>query len=409
VSRVAGSGGLLEGSFRRAYVANAVSQLGTSLQWVALLWYAVDVGGAFGVIAVRVATTLPALVFGLHGGLIADRWNRRTTVIGANLVAGLAFVPVAVVGIAGGLPLWGLATAGFVSTTANAYFMPAFGSLVPGLVGRSRVQQANALVNATDAVLSVGGLALAAGVLAAVPIGVFFALNAACFLASGLLLALLPPGDRPARAERQPRLREAFTALRVRPGLASGVAMLGAGMAVMTGVWTVGVADLAHSRFGGVSALSLLLLATAVGEIGAGVVLARRPVRRKVFASTLSWLLLFPGYLLLGAAHSIGLALLGTTIVGMTPAVALVLLAAAAQESVPERMLGRVLGVVYLANVGAKPLGLLALGPLYAVFSAETVFAVGGFAALTLSLVAAASVSRATRAAVAVASPTQLP
>jgi hypothetical protein len=401
---VLGADALLRGPFRRAYVANAVNQLGGALLWVALLWYSVEKGGALGVLAVRLATTVPLLLFTLHGGLIADRWDRRTTVIGANLVAAAALVPATVVGIVGTLPLWQFAAAGFVVATTGAYFLPAFGSLVPSLVGRPRVQQANALVNATDAVLSIGGLALAAAILAATPIGIFFGITAASFVASALLLTLVPRGARaaPAAGGSLP-IREGFTVLRLRVGLTTGIVVLATGMAVMTGVWTIGVADLARNRFDGAGDLSLLLLATTVGEIGTSFALSRRAVGRKVFASTLSWTLLLPAFLLIGFGTSLPVALAGTALVGMASAAGTVLIVTATQESVPEGSLGRALGVVYLANTGSKPFGLLVLGPLYAVLSPATVFVLGGAVVFACALVGAASVNRATRAARAIA------
>jgi hypothetical protein len=403
---VFGADALLRGPFRRAYVANAVNQLGGALLWVALLWYAVEKGGALGVLAVRLATTLPLLLFTLHGGLIADRWDRRSTVIGANLVAAAALVPVSIVGIVGALPLWEFAVAGFVVATAGAYFLPAFGGLVPSLVGRLRVQQANALVNATDAVLSIGGLALAAAILAATPIGAFFGITAASFAASALLLTLVPRGVRAAPIDGGSLpIREGFTVLRLRVGLTTGIVVLSIGMAVMTGVWTIGIADLARTRFGGAGDLSLLLLATTVGEIGTSVVLSRRAVGRKVFASTLSWTLLLPAFLLLGFGTSFPVALLGTALVGMATAAGMVLIVTATQESVPEGSLGRALGVVYLANTGSKPFGLLVLGPLYTVLSPGTVFAVGGVVVFVCALAGAVSVNRATQVARAIARP----
>jgi hypothetical protein len=61
--------------FRRLFVAVAASELGDSLHYIALMWFALDAGGPLGVVAVRLADSVPALVFGLHGGLAADRWS----------------------------------------------------------------------------------------------------------------------------------------------------------------------------------------------------------------------------------------------------------------------------------------------------------------------------------------------
>jgi hypothetical protein len=137
--------------FRRAYLANAVSQLGNAFQFVALMWFAVVAAGPWGVIVVRLVDGLPALLFGLHGGVVADRWHRRRTMIVADLVRGVVLVPVAAVGLIGTLPLWALVFTAFVLTTAVSYFTPAFGAFLPSLVGRSNVQRANGLVAAANA------------------------------------------------------------------------------------------------------------------------------------------------------------------------------------------------------------------------------------------------------------------
>ena len=169
--------------FRRVYVAVSASELGDALQYIALMWFAFEAGGPLGVLAVRLADSVPALVFGLHGGLAADRWDRRRVLIGADLVRAAVLVPVAIAGLAGGLPLWGLVVAAFLLTAATSYFDPAYGALLPALVDRRNVQQANGLVRATAEALSVGGWAVAAGLLGFLPVSVFFAVNAATCVA----------------------------------------------------------------------------------------------------------------------------------------------------------------------------------------------------------------------------------
>ena len=63
--------------------------------------------------------------------------------IGADLVRALVLVPVAIAGLSGHLPLAVLVAAAFVLTTATSYFDPAYGGLLPALVDRRNVQQAN--------------------------------------------------------------------------------------------------------------------------------------------------------------------------------------------------------------------------------------------------------------------------
>ena len=78
--------------FRTLYAAVTVSELGDSLNYIALMWVALEHGGALGVVAVRLADSLPAFFFGLHGGMAADRWSRRKLMVGADFVRAGAIV-----------------------------------------------------------------------------------------------------------------------------------------------------------------------------------------------------------------------------------------------------------------------------------------------------------------------------
>jgi MFS family permease len=148
--------------FRTLFLAVSVSELGDAMQYIALMWFALEKAGPLGVVAVRLADSLPAFFFGLHGGLAADRWSRKKLMIGADLARGIVLVPVAIAGLSGSLPLWGLVVAAFLLEAATSYFAPAYGATIPTLVERENVQSANALVQATTQALSVGGWALAA-------------------------------------------------------------------------------------------------------------------------------------------------------------------------------------------------------------------------------------------------------
>src|SRR5919202_2965516 len=79
--------------FRRVYAAVAVSELGDAFQYIALMWFALVAAGPLGVLVVRLADSIPALVFGFHAGVVADRWDRRRTMIAADLVRAAVLVP----------------------------------------------------------------------------------------------------------------------------------------------------------------------------------------------------------------------------------------------------------------------------------------------------------------------------
>jgi MFS transporter len=253
-------------------------------------------------------------------------------------------------------------------------------------------------VTATNNVALLGGWAVAAALLTVVSVGSFFAINAASYFVSAALISRTQ--SRPIEAAPEParsQLLAGVSGVRVRPGLRAAVAMHALGVTVNTGVWTVGVAEVAHSELASASSLSLILTATAVGAIGAGAVLAKLPLRRKVLLSCLSWCPLLPGYLLLALATDLPVALAGTFLVGIGTGAAYVLVTSATQESVEESVLGRAMGIIFLGSFGAKPVGLLLIAPLYAFLDPGLMFVAGGVVVFVCALVAAGLVDLATR------------
>lgn len=383
--------------FRRLYSAVCVSELGDSLHYIALMWVALDTAGPWGVIAVRLADSIPALVFGLHGGLAADRFSRKRLMIAADLVRGVVLVPVAVAGIAGSLPLWGLVAASAALETSTSYFAPAYGATVPTLVERANVQQANALVQASAQALSIGGWAVAAALLALLPVSVFFAVNSASFFLSALLIAGIRRGREHDRRGAAPRIREGLAALRPLPMLAGAVVAVGAAVTLTAGTWIGGVPTLVQKTLHhGAGGFSIVMVGYSAGSILSGAVLTRLRIRRKARASLLAWAMYLPGYGLLALAHTLPLAVAGAFFAACGQSSALVLVNSAAQEEVPDSVLGRVLGVVSLTHRGAHATGLILISPLFAFVAARAVFA---GAALTIPLVGLVALAIASRAA----------
>jgi hypothetical protein len=380
------------------YAAVCVSELGDAFHYIALMWTALLAGGPLGVIAVRLADSVPALVFGLHGGVVADRLDRRRTMVRADLVRAAVLVPLAALGLAGHLDLWALVPAAFLLEAATSYFAPAYGALLPTLVDRPNVQAANGLVRASVDALSVGGWAVAAALLAFLPISAFFAFNAASFLLSALFLRGIAAGQSRSHDTARPRIREGFAALQPHPMLATAVVVFGLAVTVSAGTWIAGVPELVRTSLGrGAGAFSILMIGYAIGSIVAGTTLARRQVRRKARASMFAWTGYLPAYLLLAFAHSLPVAVAGALVAGVSQSSAVVLVNSAAQSEIPDSLLGRVMGLISLTHRGAHATGLLFVSPLFAIVAPRTVFAAAALALPLLGLAGAAVGAAASR------------
>ncbi|MFG3422142.1 MFS transporter [Micromonospora sp. NPDC049460] len=181
--------------YRLLWSAAVSSRLGDALRTPALALLAATLTRDPRVIAaVTVAGQLPPLLFGLLGGVYADRWDRRRTMaavdgLRAAVVGGLA-VAVALdrAGVAA------LVAAAFLLAALGTLFDAAAFAMLPSVVPPAALSHANGRLQAGTAVA--GGFlgAPAAGVLFALAAPLPFALDALTFAAAALLtLALSHP------------------------------------------------------------------------------------------------------------------------------------------------------------------------------------------------------------------------
>jgi len=157
-----GDGVLSIKPFRRLWVALSLSSLGDWLSILALTTLASNLAhgtnaqnSAVG--AVWIVTLLPALLLGPIAGALADRLDRRMTMIVGDVVRGLLFLSI---------PLFPNLTwifvAKFLAGVASQFWNPAAAASVPNLVPRDKLERANQL----SQLMTYGTAPLAAGIYA---------------------------------------------------------------------------------------------------------------------------------------------------------------------------------------------------------------------------------------------------
>ena len=149
---------------------------------------------------------LPVLVFGLFGGIIADIWPKRYTVIGTQTAAGILALTLGGLVYFNAITVWQVFVLAFLLGLVNAADMPARQSFVVEMVGPEDVTNAVALNSAVFNGARVVGPAVA---------GILIALagTASCFILNGLsygavvvgLLAMRDRELRPADRLAMPR------------------------------------------------------------------------------------------------------------------------------------------------------------------------------------------------------------
>lgn len=176
-------------------MAHSVSRAGDAFNTVALVVLVFDLTGTgLGVAGAVMFEVLPVLLLGPVAGLAADRLPRRRLMVGADVLrTGVALVLVASAASVG------VAYAVAFGLSAGAVvFNPAAGSLLPEVVDEDDVVTANSAMWTTSVTAQIALAPLAGFVIAAWGVEVAFAVNAATFGFSALLLIGLRAGRAPA-------------------------------------------------------------------------------------------------------------------------------------------------------------------------------------------------------------------
>jgi predicted MFS family arabinose efflux permease len=344
--------------FARLLAALALSQAGDWLYNLALLAYVnQETHSATWLGLTTAARVAPIVVAGPLGGVLADRVDRRTLMIAADVVRALLMGLLALVAIAG-LPVVLAAVLAALATLATVPYAPSVAVSTPQLVHADDLPAANAARAAIGPTCIVVGPALGAVLLLLGPPSLAFALNGLTFAGSALLVASIPAGAafRPAartdgsssssvgRPSVLADLRAGAHALLTRP---SAYRLVGADVAcsLVYGAQTV-LLLLVAGRLGlGADGYGYLLGAMGLGGVIGATVAGRLTREGRQPAALVGALLCVAVPLpLLGVTDALGLAL-GLSFVGGAGAITVeILVETGLQRSLPADVLGRAYG-----------------------------------------------------------------
>lgn len=177
---------LREKDFTLLLTGQFFSALGDKLHYVALgvLIYRLT-GSALEVGKMTLATFLPYLLFGLIAGAYVDRWNKKRTMITADLLRAV-FVGLIPILIGYSINLVYFLT--FLSTTANLFFSPAKMAVIPAIFTKEKILTATSLAETAENITEILGYALAGVLIMFIPIQKIFYLDSVTFLFSAALI-----------------------------------------------------------------------------------------------------------------------------------------------------------------------------------------------------------------------------
>ncbi len=186
-------------NYRWLWIGQFVSMIGDKINQIAMamMVYAVT-GSMFQMGLMLGITLLPAALFGLLAGVYVDRWDRRRTMIWADLVrAGL----VAVIPFVARFGIGWVYVIAFMVSSVSLFFIPAKRAIIPDLVPADELMAANSLDDTAEAVAEFAGLAVGAALVALLGHAIAFGVDAASFVFSAIMIARISLPRRVATAE----------------------------------------------------------------------------------------------------------------------------------------------------------------------------------------------------------------
>ncbi|MFD1176731.1 MFS transporter [Paenibacillus puldeungensis] len=199
-----------EKRYRTLFTAGLVNGIGDRFSQVAVLGLLLSLTGSGFAVGITFAIRLfPFLIFGPLGGMIADRFSKKSIMIFTDLIRiFFALVPLLVRTPA---DIWMIYVSSFFMSAGEAFYAPARMSVIPRLVKNENLLAVNSLEQAKVGFVLIGG-SVTGGIVSAVIGGqVSFVLNALSFLVSALLLMRLhlhgelPYEDVPEAANTRPQ------------------------------------------------------------------------------------------------------------------------------------------------------------------------------------------------------------
>ena len=348
-------------NYRILFPANTVSNIGSWAQRIAQDWLVLELTNNNGtylglVTAVQFA---PVLFFSLHGGKLADRFNKRKVLILTNIIGGAASLALGLLVITDLIALWHVFVLAGVLGISTAIDAPVRQAFTTEVVGQSDLPNAVSLNSANFNAGRLVGPAVSGGLIAAFGTGPSFIINGlSYFFVIAALLNLNEKAffdlDRP---KSDGNIREGIAYAKARPDIY--VVMLMVFFLATFGLnFQIFNALMATQEFGlGPASFGLMGTFIAIGSLAGAIGSARLERFRNTKFVIKGGIIFSISIMAFSIIPSYSLYILWLPICGFTALTTLVSANSIVQTSTDPAIRGRVMGLYLLIFMGGTPFG----------------------------------------------------
>ncbi len=397
-------------NYRLYFSGQLISLIGTWMQTTAQAWLVLTLTNSPTTLGLVVALqTIPVMLLGPYGGVIADRVDKRRLMVVLQSMMGLQALVLGLLSVFGIVRLWEICVLAVVLGLNNTFEMPARQAFVREMVGKDELRNAITLNSVTANAARAVGPAIAGVLIATAGVGWCFLANAASFVAVVVSLIVM---DRaalaPSRPERRARgqLREGLAYAKRTTEIAVPLVMM-AVVGTLAYEFQVTLPVLARGTFhGGSEAFGFMTAAMGVGAVVGGLVTAARGrtgLRPMLIACAGFGLAM----LLCALSPALPIAYLALLLVGWGSVSFIAIGNSTIQLSSAPNMRGRAIALWQVAFQGTTPIGGPFIGWIIAATGARSGLMVGALSC-GVAIAAGAAIGRRRLSSIPVAEPASL-
>jgi MFS family permease len=384
-------------NYRRYISGQSISLIGTWMQMAAQSWLVLTITRSATTLGLIVALqTLPVLLLGPYGGVIADRVDKLRLMTVLQVAMGVQALVLGVLTVTGSVRLWEIGVLAALLGFNNAFENPARQSFMLEMVGPENLRNAVSLNSVLVNVARVIGPAVAGVLIATVGEGVCFLVNAASFVAVVTSLrmldrATLTPSKPSLRAPGQ--LREGLRYVRRTPELGVPLLMMALAGALAYEFQVTLPVMARQGLHAGATAYGFMTAAMGVGAVVGGLFVAnkgRTGLPPLVLAATAFGVVL----LLAALAPNLPIEIVALAFVGGASISFMSTGNSTLQLTAAPGMRGRVMSLWFVAFQGSTPIGGPIVGWVMAQAGARAGLGLGGITCLLVALLGLLAVRR---------------
>ena len=372
----------------KLWLGQIVSNLGDEMAFFGLgvlvvySWH----GSAIDLSIVMASSSLPVLLFGPFAGVFVDRWNKKVTMIAADIIR--AFLALLFIFCT---QVWHIAIVVFLLSTVSRFFYPARVAIIPEILEGEILVEANSLSQLTYMLSVILGPAIGTSMIYFLGYFWVFVFDSISYLFSAVMISLMhyEPKKKHGEKNAMREMLEGFSYIWKNSTVKLLIAVFAVMMLFVGGlnvIYAIFLRDVVGMDISGYGAMEILFgVGTVIGSVSTGILAGRLSEGRMVLGSILGIgaVILLMGLLPIPIIALVFGGFLVGYFVGMLNAPATAIL----QRSVEEEYRGRVFGAQGAIIQGSMLISIVLIGILADVFGVLPIIIFSGVFIISFSAI----------------------